>query len=425
MDDGSWLFYILLLLLILCGGYFAASEIAFASVSRIRIKAHHDNGDRRAKRALYVLDNFDKALTTLLIGNNLAHIFAASLATVLATRLWGLGAVAYSTIVTTLIVFFFSEMLPKTLAKKYSESFSLWAAGTLYVLMFLFTPFSFLLTALGRAGAKRVGGGEDKVTEDELYDIIENIKEEGGLEADKGELVHSALLFADVKAKDILTFRTDVAAIDADSGCEAILETIKSVRHSRLPVYRGSIDNIIGTLQIRRYMKAYLREGDCVRLEELLDKAYFFHNSTDIDDLLPEMSRLKINMGIVTDDYGGTLGIITIEDILEEIVGEIWDEEDVAVESIVSDGLGGCYAEASATVADVFEFIGFEEADVEELHPRNMGAWLFEQVETIPEVGDSFRYKGLEISVARMDGRRIVLLQVCRIADEGEEGDAE
>ena len=423
MDDGSRLPWLIALLLLLCAAYFAVAETAFASASRNKIKTAADRGDGRAKRALYVLDNFDKAISTLLICTNIVHIATASIVTVAVTRRWGLSAVSVSTIFTTIVVFFAGEMLPKTVAKKYSERFAKACAGPLCVLMKILAPVSALLTVIGQAAAKLTKGDPQiSVTEDELYDIIEDMTEEGTLDEEQGELISSALQFGDVTVESILTPRVDLVAIDMEDSQEEILSLIKSTNHSRLPVYEGSIDNIIGVLQIRRFIKAYLRQGNALDIRPLLDQVFFVHQSTNIDELLPVMSKRRINVAVVTDNYGGTLGIVTVEDILEELVGEIWDEDDVVEEAIVDLAEGVCQADADETVSDVFEHMEYEDPEQDEtLVNTLMGEWAYGQFTAIPSVGDSFRYHNLEVTVSAMEHNRILKLRVA-LLPEGEEG---
>ena len=427
MDPDSWSQYlvilIVILILLLCAAYFAIAETAFASVSRIRIKSRMDKGDTRARRAIYVLDNFDKAITTILIGTNITHLVVASLATLLATRIWGLSATALCTVVTTIVVFFAGEMLPKSIGKKYSESLSLAVSASLCFFMKLFTPISAVLAAIGRGAAKLTkGDAEVTVTEDELYDIIENMKDEGELDAERGELVHSALMFADVTVESVLTARVDVAAINAEDSCAEILAFIKEQRHSRLPVYKGSIDNVIGVLQIRKYIKAYLKSGADTALEPLMDEAYFVHRSTNIDELLPEMSRKKLNMAIVTDSYGGMLGIVTVEDILEELVGEIWDEDDEVVISCTAMPDGSFELDPSLTMEEAFELIGFEDPTDFDFAHKILGEWVYEQFDRIPDEGDEFTYQGLRVMVTGKKQNRILKLRVWPPAPAETEG---
>ncbi len=425
MDGDSRLPFILAILLLICAAYFAVAETAFASASRNKIKTAADRGDSRAETALYVLDHFDRAISTLLIGTNIVHIAAASLVTVAVTRLWGLNAVSISTIVTTIVVFFAGEMLPKSIAKKYPERLSKATAPSLRFFMLLFWPVSSLLTLIGRgAAALTKGDPEISVTEDELYDIIEDMTEEGSLDEEQGDLISSALQFGEVTVESILTPRVDLEAIDIEDSLEEILSQVKSQNHSRLPVYEKSVDNIIGILQIRRFIKAYLREGQSLDLRTLLDEPFFIHQSTNIDELLPLMSKNRANMAVVTDNYGGTLGIVTVEDILEELVGEIWDEDDVVEEPIVSLGEGMVLADADESVSDVMEQLDYEDPDGdEELVNTRMGEWAFEQFTSIPRVGDSFRYHELEITVSAMEHNRIRKLKVSLLPREEEGGE--
>ena len=425
MDGDSRLPFILAILLLFCAAYFAVAETAFASASRNKIKTAADRGDSRAESALYVLDHFDRAISTLLIGTNIVHIAAASLVTVAVTRLWGLNAVSISTIVTTIVVFFAGEMLPKSIAKKYPERLSKATAPSLRFFMLLFWPVSSLLTLIGRgAAALTKGDPEISVTEDELYDIIEDMTEEGSLDEEQGDLISSALQFGEVTVESILTPRVDLEAIDIDDSLEDILSQVKSQNHSRLPVYEKSVDNIIGILQIRRFIKSYLREGQALDLRSLLDEPFFIHQSTNIDELLPLLSKNRANMAVVTDNYGGTLGIVTVEDILEELVGEIWDEDDVVEEPIVSLGEGVVLADADESVSDVMEQLDYEDPDGdEELVNTRMGEWAYEQFTSIPQVGDSFRYHELEITVSAMEHNRIRKLKVSLLPREEEGGE--
>ena len=425
MDGDSRLPFILAILLLFCAAYFAVAETAFASASRNKIKTAADRGDSRAETALYVLDHFDRAISTLLIGTNIVHIAAASLVTVAVTRLWGLNAVSISTIVTTIVVFFAGEMLPKSIAKKYPERLSKATAPSLRFFMFLFWPISSLLTLIGRgAAALTKGDPEISVTEDELYDIIEDMTEEGSLDEEQGDLISSALQFGEVTVESILTPRVDLEAIDIEDSLEEILSQVKSQNHSRLPVYEGSVDNIIGILQIRRFIKAFLREGQALDLRSLLDQPFFIHQSTKIDELLPLMSKNRANMAVVADNYGGTLGIVTVEDILEELVGEIWDEDDVVEEPFVELEEGVLLVDADESVSDVMEHLDYEDPDEdEELVNTRMGEWAYEQFTSIPQVGDSFRYHALEITVSAMEHNRIRKLKVSLLPAEEEGGE--
>ena len=427
MDDGSRLPWIIAALLLVCAAFFAVTETSMASASRSRIKASAERGDFRAKKTLYVLDNFDLAISTLLICTNIVHIAAASIVTLAVTKKWGVSAVSISTIITTVVVFFAGEMLPKSVAKKYSDTLALSCAPVLCFFMKLFAPLSKLLTWIGQAAAKLTpGDSQISVTEDELYDIIEDMTEEGSLDEDQGDLIFSALQFGDVTVESVLTPRVDIVAININSSHAELLSLIKSTNHSRLPVYEGSIDNIIGVLQIRKYIKAYLRLGENLDIKPMLDEVLFVHQSTNIDELLPILSRRKLNIAVVTDNYGGTLGIVTVEDILEELVGEIWDEDDVIEEPMVEIGDGVYEVGADETVSDVFDQLGYEDPENdEELVNTLMGEWAYEKFDTIPKPGDSFRYHQVLVTVKDMNHNRIMKLTVALLPAEEEGGEAQ
>ena len=421
MDDGSILSVLIILALLLFADYFAVCETSFAAVSRIRLKTAMERGDRRANKAMYVCERFDKAITTILIGTNIVHLSCASYVTVLVTRRWGLSAVTLSTFVTTLVVFFVGEMLPKSVAKKYSLRLALGTASSLVFFMHLLTPVSFVLTKIGEFASRLTkGDSEVSVTEDELYDIIENMTDEGDLDSEQGDLVHSALAFGDLTAESILTARVDMETIDVDDPLEEILAQVKASRHSRIPVYQDSVDNIIGVLQIRRFMREYLQKREKTDLRSLLDEPYFVHQSAKIDELLSVMSSKKINMTIVADSYGGTVGVVTVEDILEELVGEIWDEDDEVVEPCVDHGDGSYSFDAGVDIEDAFEFMDYEDPDETDFDHKLLGEWAYEQFDAIPKEGDSFTYNGLRVTVEKVQQRRIMKLHIQRLPEGGE-----
>ena len=421
MDDGSILSVLIILALLLFADYFAVCETSFAAVSRIRLKTAMERGDRRANKAMYVCEHFAKAIPTILIGTNIVHLSCASYVTVLVTRRWGLSAVTLSTFVTTLVVFFVGEMLPKSIAKKYSLRLALGTASSLVFFMHLLTPVSFILTKIGEFASRLTkGDSEVSVTEDELYDIIENMTDEGDLDSEQGDLVHSALAFGDLTAESILTARVDMETIDVDDPLEEILSQVKASRHSRIPVYQDSVDNNIGVLQIRRFMREYLQKREKTDLRSLLDEPYFVHQSAKIDELLSVMSSKKINMTIVTDSYGGTVGIVTVEDILEELVGEIWDEDDEVVEPCVDHGDGSYSFDAGVDIEDAFEFMDYEDPDETDFDHKLLGEWAYEQFDAIPQEGDSFTYNGLRITVEKVQQRRIMKLHIQRLPEGGE-----
>ena len=333
MDDGSPIGYLVAILAFIIGGaYFAATEIALASVNRIRMMSYADDGNRRAKRVLYILDHFDKALTTILIGNNIMHISCASIATLMATKLWGLSYVTLTTIVTTLAVFLLAEMIPQRFAKATSERFSLAAAGSLMFFMKVLGPLAFVFSAISKFASKPFKKNQEEeptVTEDELYDIIESIPEESGIDEEKAELMQSALEFSDTFVREVLTPWDRVVKLKLNmSGSEA-MDVIKGDIHSRLPVIDDD-GNPVGMVQIRKFLKARYKDAS-VCVNDIMDDIHFVNDDIAIDDLLTAMSNDKTHFSVVLDKDGRTIGIVTIEDILEELVGEIYDEDDKEV----------------------------------------------------------------------------------------------
>ena len=422
MDDGSRMSWIIIFVMYLFMAYFAVAETAFASVNKIKIRAAMERGDSRAETAMRVLEDFDRAVTTVLIGTNITHLAVASMVTVIVTRQFGLSFVAVGTIITTLAVFFFGEMLPKSIAKRYCEPLSLMCASSLWTFMRLFTPVSFILTKIGQFAADHIGGEEEvSVTEDELYDIIEDMADEGSLDEEQSELISSALEFGDITVNSILTARVDMEALEVNTSPEKIVEFLLSHRHSRYPVYEGTTDHIIGTLQMRKYLKAYRKDKN-PDLRSLVDAPFFVHHSTPVDDLLREMNAKKVSIAIVLDDFGGTYGITTSEDALEELVGEIWDEEDIIVEDFRELGEGKFLASADLTVGDIFHNMDMElEDDEDELEYKRASEWAFEHFTHIPNVGENFTYENITVMVARMKLNRIqqLLLTVKAKQEQG------
>ena len=429
MDDGSKPPLLWVIVLLLGAAYCALTETSLSSVSRNKIKASADRGNPRARTVLEILEDFDKAITTLLICTNIFHIATATIVTVYVTRRWGINAVSVSTIITTIAVFFAGEMLPKSIGKKQPQKVILTCAPLLSFLMKILSPLAGFLTWIGRSVNKHSKADSPvSVTEEELHDIIDEMAEEGTLDENQSDLISSALEFGDLTAESILTPRVDISAIDIEDDPKDILAFIKEQTHSRIPVYEGSIDNIIGVLQIRKYLKSYLQTGKVPDIRSTMDRVYYAHQSTEIHELLPQMSKQKLNMAVITDSYGGTLGIITVEDILEELVGEIWDETDVVHEPIVQVSDDTYIAEATQTLNAVFDFIDFDDPEDEEKDGANLqiGEWVYEQFNSIPVKGDSFDYYNLRVSVEDIQHHRIlkVRIQVLPKPEEDEEEDA-
>ena len=307
-----------------------------------------DDGDKKAKKALYIVNNFEKAITTILIGNNISKIAASSIATVLTLRMLSAGIfgnidgdamTALTTVITTAIVFLFGEMIPKAFANDRSDTMSRACAGSLRMVMRIFTPLVAFFSLITNLASKIFAAEKTpSITEDELYDIIDTAEEEGVMNEEQSDLLKSALEFSDITAADIMTVRGDIYAIDISLSNKEIAKKILESKYSRIPVYRGSLDHIVGTLQIRNFLKAY-RNNPGVDVRKMLSEPFFVRDCAKIDDLLTIMRQKKIYLAYVTDESDHVLGIVTIEDFLEELVGEIWDEDDVVDSDFVK--LGG------------------------------------------------------------------------------------
>lgn len=326
MDPASLFLYAFFLL---CSAYFACTETAYTAVSKVRLRTLADKGNKRARKAMWICDRFDKTLTTILVGNNIFHAACASLSALLVLRQFGEGFVAYGTIVTTIIVYLFAEMLPKSLAKARSEEIALFFASSMVLLVKVLTPVSAVFSGIANTLAKCFAEGESgTVTEEDLISIIETIEDEGILEPEQMELVNSAMEFRDKRAKDIMIPIDQVEAIPSSIATAELVKLATALSYSRLPVYEGSRDNIVGILPVNLFLSCHV-SGKPVPLRKLLMKPYVFDSNTEISALLQRMRLNKLHMVFVVDENRKKLGIITMEDLLEELVGEIQDESDL------------------------------------------------------------------------------------------------
>lgn len=417
--------FAVLLLLLLSGAYFASAETAFASVNKIKIKTLSDQSDKKAMKALNIIENFDKALITLLIGNNISHITFSSIATIMAEKYFHNITVTVSTLISTLVIFFVAEMLPKSYAKANSEKLALRFAGSLSFFMFIFNPlgkfFSFISKLLSRLFIKN---SKPTITEEELQDIIETMEEEGSFEnEEKSELLQNAMEFDDVTASDILTSRVDTECVEISDSIDKILQFIKNTNHSRIPVYDKTPDNIIGILSVKSFLKSYIKDRENIKIENLLSSPLFVPGSTKIDDLFKKMTENKYYISVVTDEYGGTMGIVTIEDIVEELVGDIWDENDRVIEEIREISENKFRVLGDTNLGDFFDHCQIKQENDSE-SKKSFSALCGEMLETLPKEKDSFLYEGLKITVEKAIHNRIITLLVEILPTEkGDESD--
>ena len=325
MDPASILLYLFFLL---CSAYFACAETAYTAVSKIRLRTMADKGNKRARKALWICDRFDKTLTTILVGNNVFHASCASLSALLVMRQFSQEYVVYGTLVTTIIVYLFAEMIPKSLAKARAEEISLLFSGSMLLLVKLLTPISAIFSGISTGLSKLFSNGEvSTVTEEDLITIIETIEDEGILDPEQQALVNSAMEFRDKTAKDIMIPIDQVDAVPSSIPVKELVKLATTLSYSRLPVYEGSRDNIVGILPVNLFLSTYV-SGKQIPLRKLLMKPYVFDSNTEISLLLQRMRLNKLHMVFVVDENRKKLGIITMEDLLEELVGDIQDESD-------------------------------------------------------------------------------------------------
>ncbi|MDD3924190.1 MAG: hemolysin family protein [Erysipelotrichaceae bacterium] len=404
--DGDSIGILSFMIILLIGGsaYFSASEVAFSSVNKIRIKNKADNGDTQAKKALLILDNFEKALVTILIGNNIMNITCASLTAFLVSRIWGINFVALATIIMTILVIFTGELFPKSLAKAYNTEFVLKTAWFLFFLMKILTPLSYLFEKIGTLATSLLSFNQKPtVTEDELLDIIKTIEDEGTIDEEQSELLQSAVEFNVTRVSDVYTPLAKVISLSTDMNDDKILSTIIKEGYSRYPVYEKG--RIIGILQTRQYLKNHVANRQR-SIRSLMTKIYYVSKERLIDDLLSDMSRIKVHMGIVIDDEKQVIGIITIEDILEELVGEIWDENDEVLDYFMELGGNRFEVNADLLVNRVFDLIKYP-IDKKRFNNMTMLDWVKQEISLEPEEDDEFEYENLVIRVSNIENNQI------------------
>ena len=394
-----------LVILVACSAFFSASETAFSSLNQIRLKSRAEDGDAAAARVLAMAGKYDKLLSTILIGNNIVNIAAASIGTILFTKALGAerGATV-STMVLTIVVLIFGEVTPKSLAKEMPETVATMVSPVLNLLMLLFTPLTWLFTQWKRLLGHFIRSTEeDTITEGELMTMVSEAENDGELTDRESELIRSAIEFDDVEVEEILTPRVDVIAVEDDLPLDEVAQTFAESGYSRLPVYHGTIDNIIGVVHEKDFYLARLKKE--ATLEELVKPTLYTTGSTQISQLLRTLREQHHHMAVVVDEYGGTEGIITLEDILEELVGEIWDEHDEATEDFRQQSDGSWLVSGSASVDDLYETLDLPED--EDIDSNTVNGLVQEKTHHLPKVGDHFQLNDYEGVVTRTARRRV------------------
>ncbi|MBE5037113.1 HlyC/CorC family transporter [Subdoligranulum sp. DSM 109015] len=409
-----------ILIIVACvvmSAYFSATETAFSSINRIRIKNMAEKGDKRAQLVLRMSENYDSLLSTILIGNNIVNIACASLATLLFVDWLGSDAgPSVSTAVTTIVVLIFGEVSPKSIAKESPESFAKFSAPLLRVLMVVLTPFNFLFRLWKKLLSLIFHSSDSQaVTEEELLTIVDEAEQEGGIDTQEGSLIRNAIEFTETQAIDVLTPRIDLTAVSVDDSKEDIAAVFAETGYSRIPVYRDSIDHIIGILYQKDFHNyVYHTDRD---IASIIRPAIYVTENKLIGELLQDLQKNKSHLAVVMDEFGGTVGIVTMEDILEELVGEIWDEHDEVVEEIKQTGEQEYEVLGNTNVQKLFEMLDIDK----ELDVVTVSGWVMDELARIPEVGDTFQYENVSVRVLAMDGKRVEKIQVIVTPEPQEE----
>ena len=413
MDSSTVAMLAALAALIALSAYFSATETAFTSLNRIRLKTRADDGDKRAARTLALAADYDRLLSTLLIGNNIVNNVATTIGAVLFIKLIGSAkGPTVSATVLTVVILIFGEVTPKSLAKERPEVWAIAATPLLRVLAVVLTPVNFLFTQWKKLLRVLLRHQDDDgITEEELMGMVDQAETEGSLDQHESDLIRNAIEFNDMEVSEILTPRVDLEALADTATMEEAASMYASSEFSRLPIYHDSIDNIIGVLHEKDFYAAYCRGAK--RLSELKSSVLYTTETARISDLLRQLQQNKVHMAVVVDEYGGTQGIVTMEDIMEELVGEIWDEHDEVIEEFRKQSDGSYLVACSADLDDLYDL--FDMKPSEEYDASSVSGWVMEEIGRVPDVGDRFRADGLEVCVTRVEHRRVMEIRVRRL----------
>lgn len=412
-----------LLLCVIGSNYFSSSEMAYSSCNRMRLESARDGGSKKAAIAVKIINRFDDTLSAILIGNNLVNIAASSIGSVLVILVAGDDRYAWvSTVVITVLIVIFGETMPKIIAKTSANRIALSHARFIRTLTIVLMPLIWVVVGLVRLLTAGLKGEETSSDEDaaamELSSIIETAEDEDVLDEDRSELVQAAIEFSDVMAYEVMTARVDVVALDIDDDWNEQLATIESAPYSRIPVYEDSIDNVIGVLYLNHFLKALTDEKN-PDIRSMLMPPCYVYKTMKMPAVLSELRRAKQHLAVVTDEYGGTLGVLSMEDVLEQLVGEIWDDTDEVEEEIVERPDGQYELDGDMVISDFLELVGIKEKDFE-ADSETVGGWTIEMFGAFPKVGDSFRYEDMSVTVLEMDGLRVEKVLVKKLPSEEE-----
>ena len=389
-------------------------------MNKLKIKNLAQKGKRRAELALKLYNKYDKLISTILIGNNIVNITAATIATVLFSYSLGenIGATV-STVVTTIIVLIFGEITPKSLAKENPEAIALFSSPLIYVMYIILWPLNYLFTGIKIIVSKLFKSKKyDSAAEEEIITLVEEAEEDGSLEKHEGELIKSAVSFSDLEVIEIITPRVDIIGINVNDKVQNLKKIFNESGYSRIPVFKNSIDNIIGMVSLKDFYKRADEQN--LTISKLMQNVVYTTSTTKIYDLLKELQKGKNQMAIVVDEYGGTRGLVTIEDILEELVGEIWDETDEVIEEVKQIGEDKYIVNCSMSIEDFYEKFNMNPDDIDEndYDSTTLSGWVIEELGKLPVEGDSFTYANLNIKVTKINRRRVLEIEVTKLIEK-------
>ena len=418
MDPALIPYIIIIAVCVVMSGYFSGTETAFSSFNKTRMKTLAEKGNKRAKLVLKLADNYGNLISTILIGNNIVNIGASSIGALLFGKLIADQnlATTVNTAALTVIVLIFGEVTPKNMAKEIPEKFSMMSAPLIQVLVWIFMPFNFLFSLLKKLISKLLKSSDDnKMSQEELLMFVEEVEQDGSIDEDEGSLLRNVIEFNDLKAEDILTHRVDLVAFQKDSPKEEIAKIFSESKFSRLLVYENSIDNIVGILHQKDF---YTAEGlTNASIDDIITEPFFVPPSEEVGDLLKKFQQNQSHIAVVVDEYGGTLGIVTMEDILEELVGEIWDEHDEVIEDYLEISENTYRVSCDVEMSDFCEHFEIEI----ETESTTLNGFLTEQLAKIPEENDNLKYHNLDITVLEGDAHRASFVKVEVLPVESDE----
>ena len=416
LDSASMGMIVALVFLVTMSAYFSATETAFTSLNRVRLKSRAEGGDRRAAQVLALSEDYDKLLSTILIGNNIVNNVATTIGAVLFIKFLGdVQGPTISAVVLTVVILIFGEVSPKSLAKESPESFAMFSAPLLRVLIMLLTPVSFLFAQWKRLLSKIFHHAQESgITEEELVTMVDQAENEGGLDQHESQLIRAAIEFHDLEVEEILTPRVDIVAVEDTATMDEVARAFAESGYSRLPVYHEDLDDIVGVIHEKDFHAArYHGQTD---VSAITGTVLYTTGNTKISALLRVLQQEKAHMVIVVDEYGGTEGLVTLEDIVEELVGEIWDEHDEVIEEFRKQEDGSYLISCSADLTDLFDLFKIKG----ECDANTISGWVMEEIGRIPEEGDHFTAEGLDVTVTKVDHRRVLEIRVAVLPPEEE-----